>query len=153
MTSTQARRLGSDDTVFAAFPDVRLDHENVAFYRGLLEHRYLVNRCQACKRWSMPPRRYCPDCWADGCVPTEISGRGFVFAFTVLHQGRPMPGVTYPYPLGIIELAEQRGLRISAPIVGASHEDIRIGAPATLTWVERAGVPCPAFLLDEVSER
>jgi hypothetical protein len=32
--------------------------------------------------------------------------------------------------------------------VGASNDDIRIGAPVRLAWVERGGAPTPVFTLE-----
>jgi uncharacterized OB-fold protein len=66
-----------------------------------------------------------------------------------LHQGPPAPGVDYstPYPVVTVELEEQAGLRFTSTVVGAANDDIVIGAPVTLDWIDREGVPVPAFRL------
>ncbi len=46
-----------------------------------------------------------------------------------------------------VELEEQEGLRFTSTVVGSSNDDIVIGAPVELTWIERDGRPFPAFEL------
>ena len=72
-----------------------------------------------------------------------------VHTFVILHTGalRGAEGVDYVkgHPLGVIELEEQEGLRVTGPIVHCTNESIRIGMPVNLIWVDRDGAPVPAF--------
>jgi uncharacterized OB-fold protein len=70
-----------------------------------------------------------------------------VYLLTFLHQGPPTAGVDYEggFPLAAIELAEQPGLRVAATVVDCPREQLRIGLPVELTWIERDGAPWPAF--------
>jgi len=54
-----------------------------------------------------------------------------------------------PYPVVTVELDEQVGLRFTATVVDAPNEAIAIGERVELTWIDRAGVPVPAFRLAE----
>jgi uncharacterized OB-fold protein len=137
----------SDEVVLERFPAVRLDHINKHYYRGLLRHELLVNRCLACGRWHTPMRPLCPDCWSTDVRPAAVSGRGTVHLLTFLHQGPPAPGVDYsaPFPLAAVELAEQPGLRVEATLVECPREAMRIGLDVELTWIDREGAPWPAF--------
>jgi uncharacterized OB-fold protein len=140
--------IDSDAELVDRFVRVRLDHDNKAFYRGWLEERLLINRCQACGRWHHPPKPICPDCWSTDLVPTEVSGRGTVHLLILLHQGPPAPGVDYaagPHPVATVELVEQDALRFTSTVVGCSPRDVYIGMPVELTWIERDGIPFPAF--------
>jgi uncharacterized OB-fold protein len=47
------------------------------------------------------------------------------------------------YPLAAVDLEEQPGLRVTAPLVDVDHP--RIGDAVELTWIERGGAPVPAF--------
>lgn len=135
-----------DDTVLTAFPDAAIDHDNVAFYRGLLDRQFLANRCLDCAHWHTPARPICPRCWSSRTLPTEISGRGVVYMVTWLHQRSSGHGdVTAPFAMATIELAEQPGLRISTMMTGCENEDLHIGLAVELDWVERNGVPTPVF--------
>jgi uncharacterized OB-fold protein len=136
-----------DDTILAAYPDVRLDHLNKHFYGGLLRHQLILGRCQSCLKWQTPLRPLCAHCWSTNTVPAPVSGRGSVFLLTLLHQGPPAAGVGYspPWPLAAIELEEQPGLRLPATIVRCLPEQLRVGLPVQVTWIERDGAPWYAF--------
>jgi uncharacterized protein len=137
----------SDVDVLEAYPSARIDQDNVGHYRGRLERRLLVNRCRDCGWWHEPPRPVCPRCWSDRVEAAEVRGRGVVHLVTVLHLGSPTPGVDYGagYPVVAVELEEQPGLRYVAGIVECPHDDLRIGLPVELTWIDRGGEPTPAF--------
>ena len=66
---------------------------------------------------------------------------------TLLHQGPAVAGVDYStgWPLAAIELEEQPGLRLSATVVNCPREQLRVGLPVTVTWIERDGSPWYAF--------
>jgi len=133
--------------VFARIkPPVYIDQDNLAFYRGFLERRLMINRCANCERYYQPPYPVCFFCQSEDVHATEVSGNGEVFTFTILHTG-PNPAVDYAngHPVAVIELEDQVGLRASGTIVNCAHEEIRIGMPVELTWIERNGVPIPAW--------
>ena len=136
----------TDADVLDRFPNTWIDPDNVEMFRGFLEHRLLINKCQDCTKWYQPPWPICPRCLSENVAPAEVSGKGVVFTFTVLHTGWARD-VDYSagHPVAVIELAEQPGLRITATIVDCPKEDIRIDMPVELTWIERAGHPIPAF--------
>jgi uncharacterized OB-fold protein len=137
----------SDAELIDRFPRYRVDHDNKAFYRGLLERKLLVNRCADCGTWHHPPKPVCPACWSSALVPTEVSGRGTVHLLVLLHQGPSAPGVDYsaPYPVAAVELEEQPALRFTTTIVDCPPDQLRIGLPVELAWTEREGAPFPVF--------
>ena len=141
----------SDQDILEAFPLHPIDHDNKEIYRGRLQKRLLVNRCADCGTWSQPPRGLCPACWSDAVVATEVSGRGTVYLTMLLHQGPVVPGVDYsePHPVVTVELEEQSGLRITATMTGLPADEIRIGMPVELAWIDRDGEPTPAFRVIE----
>jgi len=137
----------ADDEVFAAFPGVLIDRDNIAHYRGLLTGRLLINRCSACGFWVYPHRPLCPKCLSWDVHPAEVGGRGTVFMFTLIHQERD-PGAKLREPIvaAAVELAEQKGLRYLARIVNCPSIGVSFDMPVRLTWIEREGhVSMPAF--------
>jgi uncharacterized protein len=112
----------TDVEVLNHFPAAPIDHDNIAYYRGLLERRLLINHCADCGQWSQPPRGMCPSCWSDSVVPEPISGSGTIHLLILLHQGPLADGVDYTpaYPVAVIELAEQPGLRLTATLEAAA---------------------------------
>jgi uncharacterized OB-fold protein len=135
-----------DEQVFAAYAAVPIDRDNIEHYRGLLARRLLINRCSKCGRWVYPHRPLCPSCWSWEVVPTEVSGVGSVFLYTLVHQERdPDSSLEAPLPVAAVELAEQSGLRYLAPVVNCPVSALRLDLPVRLTWVESEGRPSPAF--------
>jgi uncharacterized OB-fold protein len=138
----------TDAELVDRFPRLRVDHDNKEFYRGWLEQRLLINRCAACGNWHHPPKPVCPRCWSGDIHPTEVSGRGTIHLLMLLHQGPPAPGVDYsvgPHPVATVELAEQTALRLTTTIIDCPVDDITIGMPVELAWIERDGAPFPVF--------
>ncbi|MET7770972.1 OB-fold domain-containing protein [Nocardia sp. NPDC005366] len=142
----------TDREILETFPDAPIDHDNKEYYRGRLTRRLLLNRCSSCDTWSQPPRGLCPNCWSDDVVASEVSGDGVIYITMFLHQGPPAPGVDYsaPYPVVVVELDEQPGLRYTATVLGAARDDIAIGKRVRLDWIERGGEPTPVFRVVEV---
>jgi hypothetical protein len=137
----------SDEELVDRFRGYGVDRDSAAHFRGRLERRFLVQRCDACGTWHHPPRPVCPACWSLRVTPTEICGRGSIFLAIFLHQGPPTSGVDYsaPYPVVTVELDEQPGLRVTSTIVDAPGEDIMIGRRVELDWIERDDTPLPVF--------
>src|SRR4051812_29608420 len=137
----------SDDEVIMKFPGILLTKDNIAHYRGLLRRKLLINRCQQCGLWRHPPRPICPACWSRDVHPTAVSGRGVLHMVIFLHQGPPAPGIDYstPHPVATVSLAEQVGLRYTSTLAGLPTEQMQIGLPVELIWIDRGGRPVPAF--------
>ena len=138
----------SDEEVLARFPSVWVDHDNKFHYKGLLQKKLLINKCQNCGYWIYPHRPLCPKCWSEDLVPTEVSGKGTIYLYTILHQGRAIPGVDYaksPHPVIAVELPEREGLRYLSTIIDCPLDEIRVGMPVEMVWIDREGVPAVVF--------
>lgn len=136
----------SDHEVFAYFPRTQIDRDNVEHYRALAGGRLAFNRCCDCGRWIYPHRPMCPQCLSWDVAPTEVSGRGRVFTFTLLEQLRdPTVFIAEPVVAAAVELEEQAGLRYLARIVNCPQARIALDMPVRLTWIEEDGRLWPAF--------
>jgi uncharacterized protein len=138
----------SDDDVFKKFPDVLITYDNIEHYRGLLQRRLLINRCDDCSHWIYPHRPLCPQCWSWSVTPTEVSGRGHVHLFTEIKHTRANDQAGQRQGAVVligVELAEQPGLRYLSTVDGIAFADLRHDMPVELTWTERDGLAVPAF--------
>ena len=124
-----------------------IDRDRAAHFRGRLQRRLLINRCDDCGHWHQPARPMCPACWSWNVEPTEVSGRGTIHLLMTLHQGPPAGGVDYTvgHPVVTVELEEQQALRFTSTVVDSSAGEVRIGARVELDWIERDGNPFPVF--------
>jgi uncharacterized protein len=72
-----------------------------------------------------------------------VSGRGTVYSFTVNHQ--PWDGVGDAYVIGLVEIDEQPGLRLTTNIVDVDPDDVRIGLPVEVAFEDHDPVFLPLF--------
>lgn len=136
----------SDREVFELFPQVMISRDNIEHYRAMAERRLLINRCDDCGHWIYPHRPLCPECFSWRVTPTQVSGQGRVFTFTLLQQLRdPDSFLAEPVVAAAVELVEQAGLRYLARIVNCPRDRIALDMPVSLTWLDEDGRPAPAF--------
>ncbi|MES2631406.1 MAG: OB-fold domain-containing protein [Pseudomonadota bacterium] len=143
--------------VLDAFPDVLIDHDNKHFYQGLLDKRLVLNRCADCGTWHGEPlRAICSQCHSWNIQPQAVSGNGSVYMLTLLHQGPAVEGVTYdpPLPLAVIELDEQKALRVSGKLIGGPSDPAdlsAIGKRVRLVWPAGQIAPRLSFEIVEAA--
>ena len=66
-------------------PPVTSDHER-RYWQRVADGEVCVQRCHDCGAASHPPRRYCPDCYADDWEFEPIAGTGTVDGYTHVHR-------------------------------------------------------------------
>jgi uncharacterized OB-fold protein len=144
----------SDEQLLVRFPGYGIDRDTAPHFRGRLDRRLLLSRCDDCGHWRHPPRPICPVCWSIRITPTAVRGCGTIHLAIFLHRGPPTDGVDYatPYPVVTVELDEQPGLRFTSTVIGAANEAIVIGERVCLDWIERGGTPLPVFRLTGESD-
>ena len=148
MTDARSGADVGDAELVERFSMVPVGRDNAEFYRGWLDHELRMNRCADCGRWHHPPKPMCPFCWSWNVQPTPVSGRGTVYLLMLMHQGPPATDVDYersPHPVVVVDLDEEPGLRITSTVIDCPHEAVAIGMPVEVAWIERDGVPFPAF--------
>lgn len=114
------------------------------FWDGVAERRIMILRCQDCDRFIHVPRPVCRWCLSTALVPTEVSGIGTLYAYTVTVQAfHPFFVDKLPYVSAVVELEEQEGLRLTTMLVECPEPQLRCGLPVEVVWAE-AG---PDFVL------
>jgi uncharacterized OB-fold protein len=111
------------DPPFRILPE--LTDRNRFFWQGGRENSLVLLRCRRCGFYLHPPSPVCPRDRATDVGPEAVSGRATVASFTVNHH--PWLPVPLPYVIGLVELVEQPGLRLTTNIVGCHPDDVRIG--------------------------
>lgn len=129
------------DAPFRVLP--ALDDENRFFWTSGADGRLRFLRCQACGYYLHPPLPRCPVCGSRDVAPEVVSGLGEVFSFTVNHHS--WDGGTEPYAIGLVELPEQVGLRLTTNIVGMPADDVRVGIPVQVVFEQHGEVFFPLF--------
>jgi hypothetical protein len=120
------------------------DEETAFFWKGLRSNQLLILRCAQCGYWIHYPKPRCPQCGGDDVAPQQVSGRGIVHTYTVTHNA--VPGFQPPFAVVIVELEEQKGLRVVSNLIDVAPDDVRIGMPVEVVFRPVAdGVTLPLF--------
>ena len=122
----------------------RVTDVNQHFWRGGEQGRLQVLRCSHCKTYIHPPSPRCPDCLGNALDVTALSGRATVLTFTMNHQPW-VPSPDHPYPIAIVEVEEQRGLRLMTNLVNLANENVAIGMPVQVVFENYDDVWFPLF--------
>jgi hypothetical protein len=122
----------------------RVTEENAHFWRGGEQGQLQFLRCSACRTWIHPTSPRCPECLGKGLVVESASGRATVLTYTFNHQPW-VPSADHPYPIAIVELEEQTGLRLMTNLVNLSNEDVAIGLAVRVVFEQREDVWFPLF--------
>jgi uncharacterized protein len=114
------------------------------FWQACREGRLLVRRCHNCGNAHHPPRPACPICWSAEVVWEEVSGVGTLYSYSVIHENDLAPfSAGLPYVVAVVELLE--GPRLMTTIIESDIDDLNVGAPVWVAFVDREGVTIPAF--------
>lgn len=111
------------------------DDLNRAYWDGAQEGKLVIQRCPACQTYIHPPREMCTVCWHEPLEPTEVSGKGSIYSWSVMHsRGNPGFEDRLPYAVLIVELAEQQNVRIVGNLVGSRPDELAIGTPMQVVF-------------------
>ena len=100
-----------------------------AAHRGELR----MQRCADCGHVRFPPAVICPRCLSPRHEWEQLSGRGKVYSWIVIHQSQhPAFNADTPYNVAIIELDE--GPRLHTNLVECTNDEIHIGMPVEVVF-------------------
>ena len=117
---------------------------NEHFWRGGAEGELRFLRCGPCRTWVHPPSPRCPDCLGEDLRPEAVSGRATVLTYTFNHK-EWVPAPDHPYPIAIVEIEEQPGLRLMTNLVNCAADEVGIGMRVRVVFEECGDVFVPLF--------
>lgn len=112
-----------------------LEEETAAgFWEGAARGELVVQTCDGCGTWRMPPRPMCPQCRSTAVRWTPTSGRGRIWSYVVPHPPLlPAFAEVAPYNAIIVELEEDPKIRFAGNLVASADGAINEIDPATIT--------------------
>jgi uncharacterized protein len=112
-------------------PDV--DPTLAPFFAAARERRLVVQRCGGCGALRFPPRELCSQCLSTASTWVDVTGRGEIFSFNVMHQVyHPAFATEVPYAVVVVKLAE--GPKLVSNLVDCPVGDIAIGMPVEVVF-------------------
>lgn len=118
------------------------------FWDAAAAGKLVMQRCADCRSWIWCPRPVCVECGGEKLEWTPLSGRGEIFAFTVIREvvGRALRGFApdIPYVTAWIDLEE--GPRICSNVVQCPIENVAIGMAVQVLFEDAGnGIFLPKF--------
>jgi uncharacterized OB-fold protein len=95
------------------------------FYRFCAQKKLMGVRCKSCGALLWPPRGICPKCFSYNVDWIELTGRGKLLTYTIIHFPPSQFLALAPYAVGIVKLAE--GPQLPGMIKSVKLEDLHIG--------------------------
>ncbi|WP_372345719.1 Zn-ribbon domain-containing OB-fold protein [Streptomyces sp. KL116D] len=111
---------------------------STGYEEGLAAGELRFQHCADCDTAVFYPRVLCPHCGSESLAWRTSSGRGAVYATTVLHRRG-----TDPYNVALVDVDE--GFRMMSRVEGVAPEDVAIGARVRLDVIEEDGAPLAVF--------
>jgi uncharacterized OB-fold protein len=103
------------------------------FWEATAESRYLLQWCKVCEQPIYYPRHACPVCLGDALDWRPASGRGTVYAFSIVHLPiAPWMADRMPYVPALVDLEE--GVRVLTNIVDCDPRQVVVGAAVEVRW-------------------
>ncbi len=102
------------------------------FYKFLMQGKLMAGKCQKCGKIHLPPRPLCDNCYGTEFQWLQVSGKGKLVTYTVIHVAPQQFQNLTPYAIGIIEL--ENGLKTPGTIQSVKQEQLKIGMELTVDF-------------------
>ena len=113
-------------------PDLT-EETGAGFWEGAARGELVVQTCDGCGKWRMPPRPMCPYCQSTAVRWTPTSARGRIWSYVVpLPPLLPAFAEKAPYNAIIVELEEDPKIRFAGNLVTSADGEINEIDPATI---------------------
>nr|WP_307874573.1 Zn-ribbon domain-containing OB-fold protein [Frankia nepalensis] len=117
-------------------PATVITDDSAVFWDAATKLELVAQRCGGCGVLRHPPRPMCPHCQSLDYEAVQLSGRGTLYSYALLHHPRH-PAFDYPVVAALVDLDE--GVRVVSNLVDVEPGEIRIGMPLEVTFEPTAG--------------
>lgn len=135
-----------------ATPDEQLRPEPIAdpttafYWEGAAAGELRVQTCDACQHVQFPPNVVCENCRNDHLGYRVSSGRGTLYAKTVMHQAfHPAFAESLPVALCLVDLDDAPGIRLLTNLVDVDAAQVETGAALRVVFEQRGASVLPQF--------
>ena len=102
------------------------------FYKFLSQNKLMGSKCRKCGKLHLPPRPLCDDCYGQDFEWIELSGKGKLLTYTIIHIAPLQFQALAPYSVGIMEL--ENGLKLPGMISDISENKLKVGMELTIDF-------------------
>jgi uncharacterized protein len=102
------------------------------FYKFLAQDKLMAGKCNRCGKIHLPPRPLCDNCYSQEFTWMDVSGKGKLLTYTIIHVAPPQFQVLAPYTVGIVQL--ENGLRLPGMVSGVAEGQLKVGMELTVDF-------------------
>jgi uncharacterized OB-fold protein len=114
-------------------PLPRPTEDTAPYWEAACRGELRMQRCGDCGHVRFPPALLCARCLSEKHEWVQLSGRGTVFSWIVVHQSQhPAFNADTPYNVTIVELEE--GPRLHTNLIDCPNDQIRVGMPVEVVF-------------------
>ena len=133
-----------------AMPMPAADSQALPWWQAAAEHRLVVQRCMSCAHLRLPPAPVCPECRAAEADWLELSGRGELYTYTIVHRAVALDQ-QLPFVIAVVALEGAEGVRLITNLVDVELEELEIGLPVSVVWEDMGPeLAVPRFRIDRI---
>ncbi|MEE3849469.1 OB-fold domain-containing protein [Gordonia sp. LSe1-13] len=125
-------------------PLPQLTAANEFYWTSGADDQLRIQECRNCQELIHPPQPACRYCRGTDMGHRVVSGRGVVAGFTVNHRFA-VPGLSPPYVVAQVSLAEDPRIRLTTNIIDCTADDVELGMPVEVTFLNIEDVWLPLF--------
>jgi len=96
------------------------------YWQAAQQHQFKLPRCEACTKFHFYPRSTCPHCGSTQLAWHNVSGKGEVYSYTVVHRA-PSKGFTEQVPYIVAVVALDEGPHLMTRLTQTDPGAVRIG--------------------------
>lgn len=118
-------------TAFIPLPDALTE----PYWEACKNHELKVQQCRTCSRMRHRPSAGCHWCGGQDVDWTQLSGRGKVYTYTVVHRAfHPAFAQDVPYVVGLVAAEEDPTVRFHTRFVECDPVDVHVGMDVEITF-------------------
>jgi len=95
------------------------------FWEAAKQGKLVIQHCKDCGAYTWYPRPVCMKCMSRNLEWKEVSGKGWVYSYTITY--RAPPGFENLVPYVVASIALDEGVLLLSNIVNCKPEDVKTG--------------------------
>ena len=104
------------------------------FWEGLARGQWQSTCCEACGKFTFPPKPVCPHCWSDKMAWKPLTSRGTLYSWTRIHAAPQVFVDEAPYAVCVVDL--DIGLRIATRLVEREGKSFQCDMPVEVVVLQ-----------------
>ncbi len=93
-----------------------------------------LRKCNACNKAYFYPRDFCPTCQSKDVTWIQSSGKGTLYAFSIVHRSPPPFRAVCPYVIALVEVEDGARIPTNIVIEDPTPENLSVGMALEVTF-------------------